>query len=187
VVAYDTYTADLAVATEIPQQLLEPSYQNRLRVLGRFIDEGALYSLTIIEVSGGFVVRASREDDPWPNLLEFGDRQLADMLRQAVRARGEGETPRDSRDLIPTGYEDVLRALGYELDQRIAENIVISELPSLIAVSGFEPMIGIGDASFRHFSEPYGPDDVDHMLTRALARRGSFQNIQTYVPPNFRG
>lgn len=185
--AYETYTADLAVATEIPQQLLEPSYQNRLRVIGRFIDEGAMHSLTVIEVTGGFVVRASRENDPWPQLMEFGDRQLTGMLRQAVQARGEGETPRESRELIPTGYEDLLRAIGYELDQRVAENIVLTELPSMIAVTGFEPVIGIGDASFRPFSEPLGPDDDDCMIGRAVARRGSFQNIQTYVPQNFRG
>jgi hypothetical protein len=156
-------------------------------VLGRFIDERALHSLTIIEVTGGFVVRATSDGNPWPQLLEFGDRQLAGMLRQAVRARREGETPRQSRELIPTGYEDLLRALGYELDERVAENVVVAELPSMLAVSGFEPVIGFGEASFRPFSEPLGPEDVGQMLGRALARRGTFQAIQTYIPPNFRG
>jgi hypothetical protein len=184
---YNTYNADLAVAAEIPQQLLELSYENRLRVLGRFIDEGLLHSLTIIEVAGGFIVRANRDSDLWPHLLEFGDRQLAGMLRQAVEARGEGESPRNARDLVPTGYEDLLRALGHELDQRVAENVVICELPSLIAVSGFEPVIGFGDASFRPFSEPYGPDDVDRILGQSLSRRGTYQHVRTYIPPNFRG
>ncbi len=71
---------------------------------------------------------------------------------------------RESRDLIPNGYENMLRALGFELDQRIAENVVITELPSFIAVSGFEPVLGYGEASFRPFSEPLAPPDIINML-----------------------
>ena len=56
-----------------------------------------------------------------------------------------------------------------------------------MAVSGFEPVLGYGEASFRPFSEPLTAHDIVAMIQRALDRRGSYQHIQSYVPPNFRG
>jgi hypothetical protein len=170
-----------------PQHLVEPTYQNRLRVLGRFIDEHRLHSITLIEIPGGFVLRGMRDSDPWPVLIEFGDRKIAKVLRKALDLRGSAPIHRETRDLIPTGYEDVLRALGFELDQRIAENIVIAELPSILVVSGFEPILGYGESSYQPFSDPLGPEDTIEIVRRAVARRGTYQHIQTYIPPNFRG
>lgn len=170
-----------------PQHLVEPTYQNRLRVMGRLIDDERLHSITLIEVAGGFVLRATREADPWPVLIELDDRKIAKMLRRAPELRGTPKPYRTSTDLIPDGYENMLRALGYELDQRIAENVVVAELPSLLAVSGFEPVLGYGEASYRPFSDPLAPSDIVEMIQRAVNRRGSYQHIQSYVPPNFRG
>lgn len=170
-----------------PQHLVEPTYQNRLRVLGRIIDEHRLHSITLIEVPGGFVLRATRDTDPWPVLMEFGDRKIAKMLSQSLDLWGSAPVHRETRDLIPTGYEDVLRALGYELDQRIAENIVIAELPSILAVSGFEPLLGYGESTYQPFSDPLAPEDTIAMVRRAVSRRGTYRHIQTYIPPNFRG
>ncbi len=183
----DTAVSDLAAAQDVSLDLLELSFQNRLRVIGRRIDQHRLHSITLIEIPDGFILRAGRSDEPWPFLFDFSNRALADMLRDSIYARGEGTTPRVSRDLVPTGYEDLMRTLGYELDQRVAEGIVITELPSLFAVSGFEPVIGVGEATFRPFSEAIGPLEADAMLWRALARRGTYQHIQSYIPPNFRG
>ena len=170
-----------------PQHLVEPTYQNRLRVLGRLIDDERLHSITLIEVSGGFMLRGMRDVDPWPVLLEFDDRRIAKMLRRAPEMRGAARGLRISTDLIPDGYENFLRSLGFELDQRIAENIVVTELPSLFAVSGFEPVLGYGEASYRPFSDPLAPLDIVDMIQKAVNRRGSYQHIQHYVPPNFRG
>lgn len=170
-----------------PQHLVEPTYQNRLRILGRLVDEELLHSITLIEISDGFILRATRAADPWPVLLEFDERKIAKMLRRAPEQRGQPRLHRESSNLIPDGYENMLRALGYELDQRVAENVVITELPSLLAVSGFEPILGYGEASFRPFSEPLDPQDIVELIQRALDRRGSYQHIQHYIPPNFRG
>lgn len=179
--------SDPALEEAFPQHLAEPTYQNRLRVLGRYLDERHLHSITLIEIPGGFVLRGTRESEPWPVLAEFDDRQVSKLLRQSLDQRGSGPGGRDVRDLIPTGYEDMLRALGFELDQRIAENIVIAELPSILAVSGFEPVLGFGESSYRPFSDALAPEDVVSVLNKAYARRGTYQHIQTYIPPNFRG
>ena len=127
------------------------------------------------------------ENAVWPDMLEFDDARTAKMLRRSQSHRGEGVTERAGRDLIPSGYEDLLRAIGYELDQRIAENVVVTELPSIIAISGFEPVLGYGESSYRPFSEPYGPTDTIDIVQRARDRRGTHRHIQTYIPPNFRG
>lgn len=170
-----------------PQHLVEPTFQNRLRVLGRYIDDERLHSITLIEVSDGFLLRATRDTNPWPLLVEFDDRKISKMLRRAPELRGAPQPYRETTDLIPDGYENMLRALGFELDQRIAENIVITELPSFIAVSGFEPVLGYGEASFKPFSDPLTPSDIVELIRRAIDRRGSYQHIQSYIPPNFRG
>ncbi len=170
-----------------PQHLVEPTYQNRLRVLGRHIDAERLHSITLIEIPAGFVLRATRATDPWPVLFEFDDRKLAKLLRRAPEQRGMPAPYREASYLIPDGYENMLRALGFELDQRIAENVVITELPSLLAVTGFEPVLGYGESSYRPFSDPLDPHDIVDMIQRALDRRGSYQHIQDYIPPNFRG
>jgi hypothetical protein len=181
--------SDLGSAFDQPLDLLELSYQNRLRVIGRFIDELELHSVTLIEVNGGFVLRASRAGEPWPVVIELDDRKVSELMRQAIQARGEGDQERESRELLPTGYEDTFRALGFGLDQRIAESIVVAELPSLFAVSGFEPVVtpGVGETTYRPFAEAMGPGEVTGALRLAIARRGSYQNINRYIPPNFRG
>ena len=171
----------------VPQHLIEPTYQNRLRVYGRLIDDQRFHSITLIEIEGGFILRATRDEHPWPVLVELDDEKTTEMLRRGPSQRGQSRAHRESRDLIPNGYEDMLRALGYQLDQRIAENIVITELPSIIAVTGFEPVLGFGEASYRPFSDPLGPNDIFAMLQEAIGRRGTYQHIQNYIPPNFRG
>lgn len=186
---HDAVVSDLATAFDQPLDLLELSYQNRLRVIGRFIDEHELHTVTLIEVAAGFVLRASRAGEPWPVVIELGDRKLTELMRDAVQARGEGDLEREARELLPTGYEDVFRALGYELDERIAESIVITELPSLFAVTGFEPLVavGVGETTYRPFSDAVGPAETQALLRNALGRRGAYQHIQQYIPPNFRG
>lgn len=180
---------DLTATFDQPLDLLELNYQNRLRVIGRFIDEQELHSITLIEFAEGFIIRASRAGEPWPIAVELGDRKVTELMREAIQARGEGEIEREARELLPTGYEDMLRSIGFELDQRIAESVVVSELPSLFAVTGLEPVVGnsVGEPSYRPFSEAFGPDETRLLLRTAFSRRGTHQHIQQYIPPNFRG
>jgi hypothetical protein len=48
-------------------------------------------------------------------------------------------------------------------------------------------VLGYGEASYRPFSDPLAPTDVVELIQNAVNRRGSYQHIQNYVPPNFRG
>lgn len=53
----------------------------------------------------------------------------------ATEARGEGERAESPSTLAPTGYEDLLRAVGRWLDQLHARQVVMAEgLTALIVV-----------------------------------------------------
>jgi hypothetical protein len=74
-------------------------------------------------------------------------------------------------DLVPTGYEDFLRALGYLLDDISAESIVITELKDVVAVGGR----GVNDARHAVALEPFQMflkyNDIEYMLDEAFMRR----------------
>src|SRR5947209_18937475 len=53
----------LDIPHDIPEALLSPTYQNRLRVIGRQCDALGLCELAILEAVGGFVVRGIRLRD----------------------------------------------------------------------------------------------------------------------------
>lgn len=96
---------------DVTRQRLEPTYQNRLRTIGRQFDLYGYHSVCLTEVAGGFVIRAMERGKRRPQALEFSDRDLARMVISAVQSQdSEGEKPIYAGDLTPTGYEDMLRA-----------------------------------------------------------------------------
>lgn len=164
----------------IHPHLIEPTYQNRLRVIGRELDHQQISGVTIMEVPGGFVVRAQNRHEE-SIALEFLDVDFSQMVVDAIAARGEGETSRPATHLLPTGYEDFLRSLGYELDERIAEGIYVAEYRSFLTVGGLVP--SMDGSGYRHYSEVLGPREIREILDEAFNRRGSFESITHYIPP----
>jgi hypothetical protein len=68
------------------RELLRPTYQNRLRVIGRHLDNGGFHGASIFEIDGGFVVRATAADAKRPQALEFPDDQLPSRSAAHVSA-----------------------------------------------------------------------------------------------------
>lgn len=169
----------------VPPQLFEPSYENRLRVVGRYLDDNELHSICLLEITDRMLVRACRGDDACPVVIEFTHHAIHSMIGDAVEARGEGESPHPATGLLPTGYEDFLRAVGFELDERVAEDIAIVEASSFIVVSGSEPQFE--SAGYRPFSDALGKDDVLQALGEAVDRRGAYETVRYYVPFSLRG
>lgn len=167
----------------IDPHLIEPTYQNRLRVIGRELDRQHISGITIMEVPGGFVVRAQYQDGE-PVALEFLDSDFSQMVITAIAARGEGETTRPATALLPTGYEDFLRSLGYELDERVAEGVYVAEYRSFITVGGLVPSMTSG--GYRHYSEVLGSNEIREILNEAFNRRGTFKRVTHYIPPTGR-
>lgn len=156
--------------SEIPEELFLPTYQNRLRVIGRHLDVGEYRNAVILEVEGGFLARAFSPREHTPELLEFPTDSFDGLIQEAVRSRGRAKKVRRKSKLLPTGYEDFLRALGYELDRRQAKSIVITECDDQIFVAGLE-RVGGPHGGFASFNEGLTSEHIDVMLDMAFRRR----------------
>ena len=133
------------VPRSLPPELLTLSYQNRLRSIGRTLDVGGYRSVLILQVPGGFIVRAVNRADRGIEILEFTDDTHPERMIQATEARGEGERTESPSPLAPTGFEDLLRAVGRLLDTgNLAEVVIAEKLHSIVLagedVSGDTPV-----------------------------------------------
>lgn len=153
------------------QRLLQPTYQNRLRVIGRRMDVGGYRWLNVMEVAGGLLVRAMNRDQRGFELMEFPDDGFQAMMIEALQTRGDGEHGFVRSPLAPTGYEDMLRAIGFELDQRIAKMIAIVECRTQMFVTGMAPQSNSANTVYTHFDFVLTPDQVQTVLDTAFKRR----------------
>ncbi|HZU11662.1 MAG TPA: hypothetical protein VFB58_02395 [Chloroflexota bacterium] len=148
------------------------TYQWLLRALGAYLDMHPSCRISLAEVPGGFLVRLQRVLHKLePEVYKFHHDSLKeqlDLLFEQKRASG----PVHHQGVwapFPNGHADFLRALGYELDQEGARNILIDELEDGIVVT---------------YSKPDGPDwqkrmvflavsDMESILNAAFERRGT--------------
>lgn len=156
----------------IDEALLRLTYQNRLRAIGRHLDVYGFRRIYILEVEGGFVVRATAANGRETETLEFADQHFPQLLASCAAKRGEGERYKPvPGNLLPTGYEDFLRAVGYRLDQHAAEAITISELDDLAVVSGVGRVDEYGVTRFGPLQWLLRRPEVERMLDEAYRRR----------------
>ncbi|MGH2390653.1 MAG: hypothetical protein ACRDIE_20830, partial [Chloroflexota bacterium] len=104
------------------QRLTQPSYQQGLGAIGRYLDQYGFEDLLLCELDDGFVGRVTQAG----NLVEAIPFPLAD-LQSMVRQPGEAESPRDAGNQTPHSsgsflrrtigtYKDFLAALGAQCD-----------------------------------------------------------------------
>src|SRR5687768_4036212 len=67
------------------ERLLAPTYQNRLRVIGRHLDLQGFRAASLLEVEGGILARAFHPERHAMELLEFPDDGFRRMMVDAVR------------------------------------------------------------------------------------------------------
>ncbi|HYI17014.1 MAG TPA: response regulator [Thermomicrobiales bacterium] len=155
----------------IPAGLAQLTYQNRLRVIGRQLDLYAYRAATLLEVAGGFLVRAAQSGSRTPEALEFLDQDFPQLLHSAYSARGAGEHSRSTTALLPTGYEDFLRALGQRLDSQFAEAVTVTELDSFVAVGGVAKVDASGQTGLAPLQWLLRTDEITYLLDDAFRRR----------------
>ncbi len=131
-----THSGNDSIPEGMPRELSNPTYQNRLRAVGRQLDINRYRIASIFEVKGGFLVRAIPENGRTAEALEFPHSDFLHWIADGYRNRGSGERKASTSPLLTSGYEDFLRALGAELDRHAAESITITELVSVVAVGG---------------------------------------------------
>ena len=93
---------------DVPVALLCPTYQNHLRLIGGRCDAAGLRELAVLETTGGLVVRAVSRHEHRAEVLEFADAHFAQLVGDAIATRGTRSLA--VHPLLPTGYEDALRA-----------------------------------------------------------------------------
>lgn len=146
-------------------------YEVQLRLIGRHLDVNDYQGMAIFETDGGYIVRAVIPGNRHADALEFPYDSVASLEQRAASSRGEGERE-PPNTLMPTGYEDFLRALGYELDQRRSAAVMVVELGRGVVTRGLEYRVVGDQMSFAPFEMILDPNDIQTMLDAAFRRRG---------------
>lgn len=163
----------------MPRELLNPTYQNRLRVIGRQIDVNRYRLVSIFEVDGGFLLRSISERGRIADALEFADRDFPHWATEAYRNRGSGERPVSMSKLLPTGYEDFLRAIGAALDRHQAEAVTVAEFASVIVVGGSAKLDTPANTTVGNLQWILEQDDIKQVLDAGYRQRKRAQTQQT--------
>lgn len=157
---------------DLPPSLLQPTYQNRLRLVGRELDRSDGRLATILEVPGGFLVRTLVAGQREVQLLEFAASDFLHLAAGAYGARGgRSPTAHGGPKVLPTGYEDFFRALGRWLDLRHGSAIQIAELDELVVVSGLCRRGNDVSVQSRSFQLLLGAEEIKELLDGAFRRR----------------
>jgi len=155
----------------VPAALLRPTYENRLRLIGDQCDAAGLRELVVLEAAGGFVVRAISLHDQRVDVLEFADTHFAQLVSDAIATRGTRSLA--VHPLLPTGYEDALRAIGHELDGHEAKQVTIVELEQHLMVCGRRRTDGYHESGHDRFEWMLGPEALRAWLDQGYYRRDS--------------
>ena len=161
------------LSPDILPQLMRPTYQNRLRTIGRQLDIYNYQAANVLEVAGGFVVRATKPGSRTPDALEFPERDFPVLMAHAIQGRKEGDRRRTPLPLLPTGYEDFLRAIGRRLDERSAEAVTLTDLGTLVAVGGVIPADGYSNVTMTPLQWLLRADDITFLLDESYRMRST--------------
>lgn len=153
----------------LPPELLVLNHQNRLRAIGRHLDVEGFRNFVILEVEGGFIVRAVDRSDRGVDLLEFSDASYPERMIQATESRGTGERRNRASPIAPTGYEDLLRAIGRQADLRHLGRLTIVEMSDGLAVAGDDFSTATAAAPF---DARLNMDMISQILDEAFRQRG---------------
>jgi hypothetical protein len=148
------------------------SYQRMLRALGSYLDQERPGKFCILEVPDGFTVVVERSRLA-PDLQEmhFTRGTLTEKAEQLMRGRRPSLRERaENWVLAPGGYEDFMRAIGFELDDSEAHGVLLRELESgiLVTYSYLDPSQGY---SWRKHMVTLGRGEIEQVLGAAYDRR----------------
>jgi hypothetical protein len=140
------------------------SYQVALRALGAWLDdEGHAPGIRIVETTEGFVVQQSSPDRTGVETSESVpfDRvwNLADSTTRRKRSKEKDG-----------GYQNLLRAVGYELDEADAHAVLLEQIDDDLLLTYLRPQYVGGYSLLKQFSI-IRPEMRTEMLRAAQGRR----------------
>lgn len=123
------------------QRAAQPTYQQGLGAIGRYLDQHGYDSLVLCELMDGFVVRAVRGDNV-AEAIPFPMSDMHNLVRQAGMAGKTASLAAPAPVLdgsflrrVLGGYRDFLAAFGRQCDQLEASTVLVMELPDAVLVS----------------------------------------------------
>jgi hypothetical protein len=159
---------------EPPNHLLKHTYQNELRAIGRFCDDNRLRCIGIYEVDDGFVLRALTDaNDPHSvEAIEVPKDDIQSLIMKNFTSKGR-TAPLTRSPLCPTGYEDFLRALGYELEINQGRGVTIQEMVDRIGIN-YHQLQATSEEGYvwEPRSAILTAADIQNLLDEAFNRRG---------------
>lgn len=156
-----------AVSADGSDRRQSRTYQKLLRAIGAFFDAAGAEDVSVMETDAGFVARFYAPDSG----LELQSRRFsAEALLGESAAAGRRSDATGESARREDSYENVLRTLGWELDDVAAATITVDELPSEFYVSWLarNPVEGLV-VTKRHAT--VGMDALTSMLHDAEGRR----------------
>jgi hypothetical protein len=149
------------------------SYEHEFRLIGRWMDQRHPDHIQLVETPEGFAAFWQWGHDIRAAIgRQFAHHDFISLERQARTQRdqrhGTGARPNGSSH--PKSYEDLLRALGHELDAASAETVLIEELDDgfLVTYQYRDP----GDAStWRKHMAVLVREQAQRLIKQATARR----------------
>ncbi len=124
------------------QRAAQPTYQQSLGAIGRYLDQHGYDDLVLCELGDGFVVRVIRAGS-LPEAIPFPMSDMYNLVRLATEEGGRTKglpplAPRADGSFIRRtlgSYRDFLAAFGRQCDQLEATTVLVMELPDAVLVS----------------------------------------------------
>jgi hypothetical protein len=152
----------------------EGTYQWLFRALGAYLDGEPSSRITLAETPEGFVVR-------FQAVGTAGEPVVVQLRRDALVGqihalpRSTKSTARTRHQGIwwnfPNGHQDFFRALGFELDEARARDVLLDELEDQLILTYSYPDPGAGTRQKRMII--LGIPDIEAILNAAFERRGT--------------
>ncbi|HEX6506044.1 MAG TPA: hypothetical protein VF221_00280 [Chloroflexota bacterium] len=154
------------------------SYQSVLRTVGAYLDEYAASQVTVLETPDSFAIRLKRPGvSGAPTLIELSYDDLVSRTSSLTRRRGRGAMRAASPHVLTHGtsrletfYQDLFRALGWELDDTSAYNILLEEVNATFLVT-YMTLDRDNGYIWRKRNAQLGIGELDTVLKEAQGRR----------------
>lgn len=152
----------------------ERTYQWLLRALGAYLDGEPSGRITLAETAEGFVVRFQGVNTTLdPIVVQLLRETLVEQIHTLLQSTRS--TPRTRHQGIwwnfPNGHQDFFRALGFELDEAQAQNVLLDELEDQLILTYSYPDPQPGTCGKRMIV--LGIADIEAILNAAFERRGT--------------
>ncbi len=151
-----------------------PTYQNCLRAIGRILDDRSASNLMVMETADGYSVRFLPSAALEPRMISLTYLRCQELLDLSRSHRGcIAERRGTPSTFIPSSYEDVLRAIGFEIDRLGLRWLGLLEVGDAILVSGLIPLDHQPDAALAPFERAFTEEALADLLVEARCRRQS--------------